>query len=354
MTHHTNHGGETPRVREDSRPMCLPFEYGRYVFQLVAASPLELPDFSGSLFRGAFGWALQRVICVTRTYECSSCFVKSRCLFPQVFDTAPPPGTAVMRKYSTIPHPFVLEPPGLGQQTLSPNQPFELGLTLFGTVTASLPYFVFAVERMGQRGLGRRRVRCELLKVEAYHRHERWLVYTPEESCPKPASMFVEQAPITLSLEPRDAVSRVTVRFLTPVRLRFQGVLVKTVPFHVLIRHLLRRIALLSYFHCGGPGDGIPFRDLIALAERIRVVTATVDWFDWVRYSSRQRATMALGGLLGEVTYEGPLTPFLPLLRIGEICHVGKGTSFGLGCYRLAVHQPEEAASSGSGFLAEA
>jgi len=42
---------------------------------------------------------------------------------------------------------------------------------------------------------------------------------------------------------------------------------------------------------------------------------------------------MKLGGLIGDIVYYGPITPFKPLLEAGELLHVGKGTSFGLGKY---------------------
>jgi hypothetical protein len=38
-----------------------------------------------------------------------------------------------------------------------------------------------------------------------------------------------------------------------------------------------------------------------------------------------------MGGFVGTVTFEGDLIPFLPLLRLGEIVHLEKGTAFGLG-----------------------
>lgn len=42
-----------------------------------------------------------------------------------------------------------------------------------------------------------------------------------------------------------------------------------------------------------------------------------------------------MGGFVGEIIFEGEIEPFMPLLKAGEILHVGKGTSFGLGKYRI-------------------
>jgi hypothetical protein len=42
---------------------------------------------------------------------------------------------------------------------------------------------------------------------------------------------------------------------------------------------------------------------------------------------------MKLGGMVGSVIYHGNLTSFLPLMRLGQLVHVGKATSFGNGQY---------------------
>jgi CRISPR/Cas system endoribonuclease Cas6 (RAMP superfamily) len=44
---------------------------------------------------------------------------------------------------------------------------------------------------------------------------------------------------------------------------------------------------------------------------------------------------MKFGGLLGEIRFQGNLQPFIPYLQMGEWCHIGGKTSFGLGKYRL-------------------
>jgi hypothetical protein len=104
--------------------------------------------------------------------------------------------------------------------------------------------------------------------------------------------------------------------------------------FHILIRTLLRRLSNLAYFHCGTELD-LNFRGLITAAEQIETVHSDLRWYDWERYSARQDTRMKLGGFVGKVTYRGDLQPFLPLLRLGEFVHIGKGTSFGLGKYMI-------------------
>jgi len=85
----------------------------------------------------------------------------------------------------------------------------------------------------------------------------------------------------------------------------------------------------------------------------VRLAEARTGWVDWERYSRRQRQRMNLGGLVGQATYEGDastglstgastelstgLRPFLPLLVLGELVHVGKACVFGNGWYELEL-----------------
>ncbi len=129
------------------------------------------------------------------------------------------------------------------------------------------------------------------------------------------------------------------IRFLTPTRLKFENSLASDLEFHILIRNLLRRLSVLSYFHCGKRLD-LDFKGLIERAKGVTKVESSLRWVDWERYSARQQSTMLMGGLVGAVTFEGPLAEFLPLLRLGELVHVGKGTVFGLGLYELGRAGP--------------
>ena len=100
------------------------------------------------------------------------------------------------------------------------------------------------------------------------------------------------------------------------------------------MRSLLRRLSSLAYFHHGWDLD-LDFTGLIDRAEEVRIIEDNTRWVDWERYSSRQDSRMNLGGLVGRVTYQGPLSAFMPLLKFGELIHVGKGAVFGMGKYKI-------------------
>ncbi|MEO0080662.1 MAG: CRISPR system precrRNA processing endoribonuclease RAMP protein Cas6, partial [candidate division WOR-3 bacterium] len=127
--------------------------------------------------------------------------------------------------------------------------------------------------------------------------------------------------------------STLTIHFLTPTRIIYQGRMARRPQFHVLMRSLLRRLWLLAYFH-DEPVD-MDHKRLIALAEKIRLADAVMAGDDWAHYSSRQQRLIETEGVTGWITYEGELGPFLPYLQAGELLHVGKGTAFGMGRYRI-------------------
>lgn len=47
---------------------------------------------------------------------------------------------------------------------------------------------------------------------------------------------------------------------------------------------------------------------------------------------------MNFGGMIGYVTYQGALSEFLPLIELCQRLHIGKQTTFGLGCFTAELH----------------
>ena len=135
---------------------CLPL--ARYRLHLRATAPVRLPAYAGSAWRGVLGHALKRTVCVTREPNCPGCLLYRSCVYPYVFETPPPVDAAKLRKYPAAPHPFVVEPwPECWD--VAPGEAFGVDLVLLGRGRAQLPYFIEALRRAGETGIGARRAR---------------------------------------------------------------------------------------------------------------------------------------------------------------------------------------------------
>ncbi len=298
-----------------------------------ATRRIQLPPYLGSTLRGAFGVALLRSSCVLRRQECPTCILRSRCVYSYAFETPQNGPGEQERRYASAPHPFVLnlDTRPLGDQ--EPGSAFAFGVTLIGRAADFLPYFVHAFQTMGETGIGRGRGTFGIQAVRAVDGRETdgELIFEGQELRLPRATLGIEEA---LSVSDAIGPGPLTLALITPLRLLQGGERCREPRFPVLVRNLLRRLENLVRFHCGYEGP-FPYGDLLERAETVRIARNDTRWYDWERYSNRQDRRMKLGGLVGSVTYAGDLAPFLPLLTLGQWVNVGKGTTFGLGRYRM-------------------
>ena len=332
------------------------FKFAQFQFVLRAVDCINLPTYKGSTLRGAFGHTFKRVVCVNREKICKSCLLEEKCVYSYVFETPPPSDTSKMKKYPFAPHPFVITPPLEENRLYRKNDTICFELTLIGKSIDFLPYFIYTFDELGRMGIGKGKGKYQLEEVRAIKKGERLkmkghreeTISEDERSKDKGEGYEKIYSGKDKTLHTSDWVIKfediksfrlspptLDLRFLTPTRLKFDGALIPKLEFHILFRNLLRRISLLSYFHCGEELD-LDFKRLIEEAKGIRVQKENLHWLDWERYSNRQETRMKMGGFIGSITFEGDLEPFLPFLLLGEYIHIGKGTSFGLGKYQLS------------------
>jgi hypothetical protein len=100
------------------------------------------------------------------------------------------------------------------------------------------------------------------------------------------------------------------------------------------VRRLLVRTSLFSESCCGRPLE-VDFRALHLAARSVRIARDHTRLFTFSRFSFAQGERVPVGGRVGSVLYAGDLAPFLPLLVLGEVLHVGKDTVLGQGQYRI-------------------
>lgn len=143
-----------------------------------------------------------------------------------------------------------------------------------------------------------------------------------------PPHQFIE---IPEDIDFDNSEEELTLEFLTPARIKHKRDLVVELDFSILIKALLFRFNFLNFYHVDEREAAFDYKKYIAKAKENVIKENNTFWWDWERYSNRQGGRMKLGGICGKITYKGKIKSFLPYLRAGEILHVGKGTSFGLG-----------------------
>ena len=319
--------------------MISNFKVALYDINLTAGPEgLLLPPYKGSTLRGSFGAAFQQIICSQKERVCLKCMLKHTCPYSYIFETPVPPGAEVLKKYQSIPRPFVIEPPEDTRTHYKPGDALSFRLVLIGKGITYLPYFVVAFQRLGELGIGKGRKPFQLKNVNAVNpmTSEHWPVFNSIEgkllenqSYTINGSQIVEYA-----RKQYGQPSQIEIEFLTMTRLKYEHNFIKHAEFHIIIRNLLRRLSSLAYFHHGHELD-VDIKQLLVKAEQVHIVEDNTRWVDWERFSSRQDRKINLGGIKGKITYEGEMSDFIPLLVLGELTHVGKGTVFGMGKYKL-------------------
>ncbi len=315
-------------------------EIGCYRLHFSPASAVPQERWTGSAWRGIFGWALKRLVCTVRDVECPACLLYHTCIYSYLFETPPPPGAEKMRKYTAAPHPFVLLP-----AASSSGDDYVLNVTLFGRANQMLAYVVQAFARGARYGIHPLRRPFELQGVEQQLVPGRgpWrsIMDAAGKLQPEVAQMPVCPAP----------PQRVRLVLITPLRLRIDERYIGPQDFRFadLFSNLLRRCSLLMYFHGSRPLE-TDFAGLVEQSRRVQIERADLRWEEWARYSSRQRQRMLMGGLLGSFELPGAqLRQLWPYLWLGQFLHAGKGATMGLGRYALLPARSAESLPSQAG-----
>lgn len=313
----------------------IPLPVARLHLAVCAEAPLQLPPYAGSMLRGAFGHALLALSPLPHEGT-KPCRLAQDCPYCRIF-LSPALAQHHLQRFSHMPQPFVIEPPG-GDTRLGAGDHFQFSLVLVGSALSQLRVIILAFQRAFRNGLGNEHARCRLLSVHQEGcDHALWcerddagvvrdidVAHTPATSC---AGSTPQAVGIILQ---------------SPLRLQRDSRPVQSVDLdaRLFLVTLARRVQLLMDVHLGNSAPQQDFQSLVALAQSINVTHRELRWFDWGRFSGRQKREMKLGGLLGSFRLEGALEPFMPLLHLGQWLHVGKNTSFGLGAYRLAFPGP--------------
>jgi hypothetical protein len=302
-------------------PAAQLLQIAGYEFRFAARAPMRMPGYSGSAWRGGFGRALRRAVCITGLETCPGCPFEASCVYPYVFETPPGAEGGILADYERVPNPFVLAPrwpperpagPAVGGEagSLAAGAEATVRLVLIGRAIEHAALARQAVVEAGWRGLGPDRGTLDLAAAER-------VAAPPVEPCP----------------------NRIAIELSSPLRLVEAGRLVgpdALRPRHLLMS-LLRRVSLLAERHGPAPLD-LDYRGLKASAETAEFADQSLRWAEWRRWSGRQHQLVPMGGVLGTLALPlRGLEPFWPFLALAPWVHAGKGATMGLGAIRIAT-----------------
>lgn len=313
--------------------MLKNFKFTKFRFVLKAEQDILLPAYKGAVLRGGFGYTFKNIVCVQRfSSSCSECMISKTCIYAYIFETPLPEDAKKLRSYKVIPHPFVIEPYFNNERIINKGSETEFNLILIGKAIDYLPYFIFTFVELGKKGICRTRSKYTLKDVQSLDLTGQAISVYNSESKTLANNYTVLTGDMFDSIDQEPVNDKINLEFLTHCRIKFNEKITCKIDFHVLIRNLLRRLSTISLFHCDQELE-YDYKELIKKAENIETINNALHWHDWERFSTRQKQNMSLGGAIGNITFQGDFTPFLPIIKLGEYIHVGKGTSFGLGRY---------------------
>jgi hypothetical protein len=298
--------------------VSLAFRFYPLRFDFVVLAQLHFPPGqAANMLRGSFGAALKKVSCASTCPGAETCPDRATCSYARLFEPrASGLGPSGLRDW---PRPFVFRTAHLDGATVPAGAQFHIDVNLFDMRPGALPTLGAAFAQLGRDGFGsgpiEQRARAELSGVEG------------------------GSEPLVLSLDPTpEPVRRVLVRFLTPTELKGADSEAATSapPFALLAARLRDRLSTLRALYGEGP-LAIDFQGFGERAAQIKLIRCDTHAVSAHRRSRRTGQTHSLGGLVGEVEYEGDLAEFLPYLRAGRFTGAGRQTVWGKGEIDAAV-----------------
>ncbi|MFV9505982.1 MAG: CRISPR system precrRNA processing endoribonuclease RAMP protein Cas6 [Oscillochloridaceae bacterium umkhey_bin13] len=308
----------------------------RLTYRLLDDAPL--PAYKGGLLRGGFGYAFQRATCPEPCWgHANACPQDLICPYRWVFETPRPAGIAHLHDLNDIPRPFVIDLPHDPRTQVERGASLEFGLTMLGRGIDYLPFFLFGFDRLGELGLGIRRVKAVLERVSALAGwdsvgptiYAEGQVVSPTNPLP-----LLDTAAIVAHATALPSDLRITLR--TPLRIKARGALLHQLEPAAIVRAISWRLSALTAFH-GPTAWNADYRPLVAAAATLPVRDARVRWEEWERHSDHggRDQRMQLGGIVGQAILRDVPLDVRIILLMGSLVHVGKACVFGHGAYRL-------------------
>lgn len=260
---------------------------------IIIKSDSRPPYFIGSQLRGALGYALKKVTCINPSFTCKECFAVQDCLYYEFYEE-------LNRAHN---YRFDFD---LGKNF------YEFDFYLFNGTCVKLPYVVSAFHMMlTQNGLGKER------KI-----YKNFDIYINDKSCFVNGHLKLPKEFIkTFQID--KIYQDIKLQLKTPFRIKKDNRFIRKE--NIELKDLINSIYQRQMQLIGQKPKKFPY-DIEG-----EIVKKELYFKELTRMSNRQKTTMNMGGLMGEMEIEGINDKAFHVLKLGELIGAGKQTVFGLG-----------------------
>ena len=295
-----------------------PILYVHLTLTVEILSDGGLPSFKSSMIRGAVASSVRRFACFPKRSVCLGCEYAGGCAYHFLFEPKKTVSGEINQNLYVIDCSDV-------RRRFSKGDFFSFDLKLFAGGVNYMAYVIRGLFDAQKKGFTKAGLE---FRIKSINTLDGRVLYD---------GVNLEMQNICGELSPESCCSSPLLRmnFLTPFRTKVAGKLIRDFSVTAFIRSLVERVASLGML----PRDyGFAWmkRNLGDILNNIDVKHPDFRWEEMTRFSNRQKTAMQLGGIVGSCELSGAaLADLIPLIKAGEIAHIGKATTFGLGKYRV-------------------
>ncbi|MCK9330762.1 MAG: CRISPR system precrRNA processing endoribonuclease RAMP protein Cas6 [Candidatus Cloacimonetes bacterium] len=274
------------------------------VYMTIEDLPNHL-DYSSGI-RGIWGRNLKKLFCLQRNIDCKDCEF-TNCSYLELFEKHNNTGTDF--------RPYIIY-----QEKHSSC--IQMNFTFFGELIHQYEKLLLPIIQLNDKYYffkGQKKT----ITIHSIKDSENNIVYKDKEIINNPKISSIDLG--------KDYEKDIMVKFESPLRMKYNNNLMKEFNKEAFVKNLYRRVSFMLDQYDSSQNKLMNLEESSFDFE----YSANLRWYEKKRQSLRQNQKMSIGGLIGDIIFKDINQQLYYLLKLGEVLHIGKQSSFGNGKYIL-------------------
>lgn len=287
-------------------------------------------------FRGAMGYALRQISCFQKEnvdkYACSNCCKVGNCAYALCYETNKSHlriNTNIFNS-NEIPHLMNIDSGFPGNTLIKAGKSFSFYVRLLGNAVNVIPYIIVAAKKAAVIGI--RDIAADLVSIiDESTGKTIWSVQNDNIILPELENLIIQEPNCN-----NKEKCEIKLNFVTPVSFKNKktGGITREPDFSRIIGSLMRRYTFFEATE--GRKLNWHFSEISELASKVKISGMNIETVSWERYSTRQEQRIPVSGVIGTVSYIGPILGFEDLLNAGDVLRCGRSVTLGQGRINIA------------------